>query len=143
LFFLFRGEVVLNVEGLADLFGGLALDHVSNSLAGEVQQWLDVQEVSSQNELEQSSLVNLAEFAVPRDDVVGSLLILLLLGLGSGVLVVVFAVSNNLLEDLSRDVGQRDGSIVVRAQIFKHVLDSDGLASNLYGNDEFLLIRRL
>lgn len=47
LFFLFGSEVVLNVEGLADFFGGLALDHVGNSLAGEVQQWLDVQEVSS------------------------------------------------------------------------------------------------
>jgi hypothetical protein len=63
----------------------------------------------------------LAEFAIPRDDVVGSLLILLLLGLGSGVLVVVFAVGNNLFEDLSRNVGQRNGSIVVRAQIFKVV----------------------
>jgi hypothetical protein len=63
-------------------------------------------------------LVDLAEFAIPRDDVVGSLLILLLLGLGSGVLVVVFAIGNNLFEDLSRNVGQRNGSIVVRAQIF-------------------------
>lgn len=72
-----------------------------------------------QNELEQSGLVDLAEFAIPRDDIVGSLLILLLLGLGSGVLVVVFAVSDDLFEDLSRDVGQRNGSIVVRAQIFK------------------------
>ncbi len=64
-------------------------------------------------------MVDLAEFAIPRDDIVGSLLILLLLGLGSGVLVVVFAVSDDLFEDLSRDVGQRNGSIVVRAQIFK------------------------
>lgn len=68
-------------------------------------------------------MVDLAEFAVPRDDVVGSLLILLLLRLGSGVLVVVFAVGNNLLEDLSRNVGQRDGSVVVRAQILSNLLD--------------------
>jgi len=46
LFFFFWGEVVLNVESLSDFFGGLALDHVSDSLAGEVQQWLDVQKVS-------------------------------------------------------------------------------------------------
>lgn len=141
MFFLFRSEIVLNVEGLADFFGGLALDHVGNSLAGEVQQWLDVQEVSGlrvnqrvsqrlkkrpifksgayQNELEQGGLIDLAELAVPRDNVVGSLLILLLLRLGSGVLVVVFAVSNDLFEDLSRNVGQRNGSVVVRSQIFK------------------------
>lgn len=43
LLFLLRGEVVLDVEGLADLLRSLALDHVSNSLARQVQQPLDVE----------------------------------------------------------------------------------------------------
>ena len=47
LLFLLRGEVVLDVEGLADLLRSLALDHVSNSLAGQVQQPLDVEIVCS------------------------------------------------------------------------------------------------
>ena len=44
---LFRGEIVLDVEGLADLLRSLTLDHVSNSLAGQVQQPLDVEIVCS------------------------------------------------------------------------------------------------
>jgi len=40
-------EVVLDVECLANLLGGLALDHVGNSLAGHVQKALNVQVVSS------------------------------------------------------------------------------------------------
>ena len=47
LLFLLRGEVVLDVEGLADLLRSLTLDHVSNSLAGQVQQPLDVEIVCS------------------------------------------------------------------------------------------------
>jgi hypothetical protein len=49
LLFLLRGEVILDVEGLADLLWGFALDHVSNSLAGQVQQTLDVEIVRSLN----------------------------------------------------------------------------------------------
>lgn len=37
LILLFRGEVVLNVEGFTDLLGGLALDHVGNGLASNVK----------------------------------------------------------------------------------------------------------
>jgi hypothetical protein len=59
LFFFFWGEIVLNVEGLADFFGSLSFNHVGNGLAGEVQERLDVQVVSSQDELEQGGLVNL------------------------------------------------------------------------------------
>ena len=39
--FLFAGcEVVLDVEGLANVFGGLALDHVRHGLARDVKQAL-------------------------------------------------------------------------------------------------------
>lgn len=40
---LLRGEVIFDVECLANLLGGLALDHVSYGLAGQIQQILDVQ----------------------------------------------------------------------------------------------------
>lgn len=40
-------EVVGDVEGLANLLGRLALDHVGNGLAADVQQRLDVEVVGS------------------------------------------------------------------------------------------------
>ena len=45
LIFLFRREVVLDVEGLADLFGGFALDHIGDSLAADVKESFDVKVV--------------------------------------------------------------------------------------------------
>ena len=59
LLFLCRGEVILDVEGLPNLLGSLALDHVGNSLAGHIQQTLDVQVIGSQDELKESSLIYL------------------------------------------------------------------------------------
>jgi hypothetical protein len=47
LLLLFGGEVVLDVESLADLVGGLALDHVGNGLAANVKESLDVEVVGS------------------------------------------------------------------------------------------------
>jgi len=34
---LFGREVILDIEGLADLLGGLALDHIGNGLAADVK----------------------------------------------------------------------------------------------------------
>lgn len=42
LVFLLGREVVLDVEGLADLLRRLSLDHVGHGLAADVQQRLDV-----------------------------------------------------------------------------------------------------
>ena len=42
---LLRSEVVLDVEGLADLLGGLAFDHVCDRLAADVEKGLDVEVV--------------------------------------------------------------------------------------------------
>lgn len=47
LIFLIRGEVILNVKGLADLLGGFALDHVRHSLATDVEKSFDVKIVCS------------------------------------------------------------------------------------------------
>ena len=45
LLLLLGGEVILDVERLADLVGGLALDHVGDGLAADVEQGLDVEVV--------------------------------------------------------------------------------------------------
>lgn len=47
LLLLFRGEVICDVEGLADLLRRLALDHVGNRLAANVKKRLDVEVVGS------------------------------------------------------------------------------------------------
>ena len=47
LILLLRGKVVLYVECLTDLFWGLALDHIRNRLAPDIQQRLDVKVVGS------------------------------------------------------------------------------------------------
>lgn len=45
---LFLGrEVVLNIKGFTDLFGGLALDHVGDGLAADIEESLDVEVVCS------------------------------------------------------------------------------------------------
>ena len=45
LLLLLRGEVIGNVEGLANLLGRLALDHVGDGLAAYVKQGLDIEVV--------------------------------------------------------------------------------------------------
>ena len=40
-------EVVLDIEGFADLFGRLALDHVGDGLAADVKESFDVEVVGS------------------------------------------------------------------------------------------------
>lgn len=47
LILLLRSEIVLNVESLADFLGRLALDHISDSLAADVQQSLDIEVIGS------------------------------------------------------------------------------------------------
>ena len=41
------GEVVLDVKGLANLLGRLALDHVGDGLAANIEESLDVEKVCS------------------------------------------------------------------------------------------------
>lgn len=43
LLLLLGGEVVGDVEGLSDLLGGLALDHVGDGLTANVEERLDVE----------------------------------------------------------------------------------------------------
>lgn len=111
LFFLLGGEVILDVESFTNLFWGLALDHVSHSLAGQVQQRLNVQKVGGQNQLEQSSLVYRAKVFVPRTNVICSFFVLLIVALWRGVFSVVLAVLDDFTEDLGSYVVERNGKV--------------------------------
>merc|ERR1711862_199418 len=73
LFLLAWCKIVLNTEGFSDLLGGLAFDHVGHGLARYIQQTLDIQIISSEDELEQSALVYLQEVSVPGGDIIRSL----------------------------------------------------------------------
>ena len=45
LILLLRREVVLDVEGFADLFGGLTLDHVGDGLTADIEKSFDIKVV--------------------------------------------------------------------------------------------------
>jgi hypothetical protein len=107
LLFLLGGEVVLDVEGLADLLGGLALDHVGDGLAADVEKGLDVHVVGSEDDLEEHLLVDLHELLIPLLNVGGLLAgVGVLVLLGGRVLLVVVAPFENLAQDSLGDLKQ-------------------------------------
>ena len=111
LFLFLRGKIVLDVKGLSNFFRSLSLDHVCNSFAGEVKKWLNVEIVCSEDEFKKGCLIYSAEVLVPWNNVISSLLVLLLLSSCSWVLSVVLAVLNNFGEDLSSDIWEGNWSI--------------------------------
>merc|ERR1719414_2092538 len=62
---LLGGEVVDDVELLADLLGVLALDHGRHLGAGEVEKALDVEVIGCQNQLEEHLLLYVDVLGVP------------------------------------------------------------------------------
>jgi hypothetical protein len=102
---LLGSEVVLNVEGLADLLRRLALDHVRDGLAADVKKSLDVHVVGREDDLEEHLLVDLHELLVPLLNVGG-----LLAGIGvvilgrRGVVLVLGAPLEDLLKDVLGDL---------------------------------------
>jgi hypothetical protein len=103
---LFLGsEVVLDVEGFADLLGRLALDHVRDGLAADVEERLDIHVVGGKDDFEEHLLVNLHEFLVPLLDIRGLLagVGIVVLG-GRRVVLVLGAPLEDLLEDVLRDL---------------------------------------
>lgn len=120
LLLLLGSEVIGDVEGLANLLGGLALDHVCDSLASDIEQGLDVEVVRGlgerirtcvvrgnerliatyQDDLEEHLLVHLHELLIPLLDV-GSLLTSIRLVILSlrGIVAVVLAPLDHLAKD--------------------------------------------
>lgn len=129
LLLLSRCEVILDVERLADLIGRLSLDHVRDRLACDIEQTANVQVVGGQDQLEQRALVDLQEVSVPRCDVVGALLLVLVV-VGRGRRRVVFVIRaelNHLAENGRVDVRQRHDFllrvVLVDAQVLQHGAD--------------------
>lgn len=89
-------EIILDVKGLPDLLWGLAFDHVSNRLAGYVQQSFDIQIVCSQNQFKECALVNLKELLVPNWDIICSFLPVLVVLRGRRIIFVVCAPLDDL-----------------------------------------------
>jgi len=138
-------KVLLDVKGLTDLLGCLALDHVGHRLAGELQQALDVQIVGGQDELEQSALIDLQEVGVPGDDVVGALLLALIVLRRLGIVLVVMGPGEHLAQDRRVHIGKGHNGVLVvlHAAILQHGLDGAGALGDLDVRVEDLLIRRL
>jgi len=127
LILLLRGEVVLDVEGLADLLGRLALDHVCDSLASDIKQCLDIKVIGGQNDLEKHLLIHLHELLVPLL-YVGCLFtgVGIVFVAGRRVMLVMLAPLDNFLEDCSVDIGDRNCFVHgFFSEIADHVLDQD------------------
>jgi len=133
LLFLLGGEVIGDIEGLSDFLGGLALDHICDGLAANVEKRLDIKVVGGEDDLEEHLLINLHELLVPLLNV-GCLLTgvgIIILG-GGGVIAVMLAPLDNLLEDLLIDIGDGDSLSTngLITEILHHVLDEHGALSN-------------
>lgn len=111
LLLLFGTKVILNVKGLANLFGRLSLDHVCNGFACQLEELLNVQVVCGQNHLKEHRLVNLAKVQVPTDNVISSLFILFFITWRRWVLRMVLAVVNDLGQDFASHIGQWNGQV--------------------------------
>lgn len=111
---LFLGsEVILDVESLANLLGGLALDHVRNGLAADVKEGLDIKVIGGQNDFEQHLLVNLHELLVPLIDICGLAARVIIVTGAWGVALVVSAPLENLLQDCLVDLEETGVSFVL------------------------------
>jgi hypothetical protein len=104
---LLRSEVVLNVEGLTDLLRRLALDHVGDGLAADVEEGLDVHVVGGKDDLEEHLLINLHELLVPLFNVGGLLagVGVVILG-GRRVVLVLGAPLEDLLKHVLGNLGE-------------------------------------
>ncbi|GER40845.1 ABC superfamily ATP binding cassette transporter, partial [Striga asiatica] len=137
--FLLRREIILDVERLANLLRCLSFDHVSNSLTGQVQKTLDVQN-TYQNKIKERGLVHFDKIRVEiLEIVIRGRFVVRLGGRGGGRVHVALAVLDHLREDLTGDVRERDN--VVGALVLNHVLNSLRLDSNRLFHLENLAIR--
>ena len=140
---LLGAKVVGDVEGAADLLGGLALDHGGDGGAREVEEGLDVHVVGGEDELEEEDLLDVDEVGVPLlDDLGHDGGLEGLLDLGHGLGLVVLAEVDDLLEDGGLDVGEGDLGdgvvvvVIVVPVLVHHGLDELGHLGDLGGDLE-------
>ncbi len=126
LLLLLGGEVVLDVEELANLLDGLVLDHAGDLGAGKLKQRLDIEVVGGHDELEEHLLLHVNVVCVPGVDDGGHVGVAeWLLDLGDGVVLDVSAKLNNLFEYGALDIGE--GDLLFGARIVDDALDEHGL----------------
>jgi len=134
------GEVIPDVEGPSDLFRGLALDHVGHSLAGDIQEALDVQVVGSQDQVEENCLLHAEEILVPLGDVIRSSLTGILIIGERGVILVLLRPLDDQLQDLTTHIWQGDLLLFpllrVHAQVLQHGLDGGGHLGDFHFHGE-------
>ena len=130
LLLLLGGEVIGDVEGFADLFRRLALDHVGDGLAANIKKGLDVKIVGSlentsamtlstfasgcthKDDLEEHLLIDLHELLVPLLNIGGLLAGIGVVIVGSwGVVLMMLAPLNDLLQDGLIDLVKRQSAI--------------------------------
>jgi len=130
---LFGGEIILNVERLSNLLGGLSLDHIRDRLAANIKESLYVKVICCKDDFKEHFLINLHELLVPLFDV-GCLFsrVGIILVASWGIRLMVVTPFDHLLEDSFINVGDwnRLGKGLF-AKIAHDVLDQDGSLSNL------------
>ena len=130
-------KVIGNVEGAADLLGGLSLDHGGDGGAGQIQEGLDVHVVGGKDELEEQDLLDVDKVGVPLLDDLGHYGRLEgLLDLGHGLGLVMLAEVDDLLEDGCLDVGEGDFGDIVLGVLVHHCLDELGHLGDIGGDGE-------
>ena len=127
---LLGAEVVLDLEELADLLDGLALDERGDLRARKLQQGLNIEVVGGHDDLEEHLLVDIHVLGGPR---VHNLREVVraegLLNLGGSLLTELIAEDLNLLHDGLGDLG--DGNVVVGATVFDQASDQSGVVGGL------------
>lgn len=123
LLFFLGGEVVCDIKCLSDLLGRLALDHVRNSLAADVEERLDIEVIGGlenkesvhqetnryegsgghstyKNNLKEHLLINLHKLLIPLFNIGSFLAVVRLVLVGGGrVVAMVLAPLDNLAQD--------------------------------------------
>jgi len=132
----FRSEIILDVKRFADLLRRLALDHVGDCFASDVEKSFDIQIVGSKDYLKEHLLIDLHELLIPLIDVCGFLARVGIVFVGLGRIgTVMLAPLDDFLENGFVDVWDGDG---LRGsfftQIANHVLDEDRALCNFFGD---------
>ena len=137
--FLLRSEVVLDVEVIADLRNGHALDDTGDLGASKLEERLDVEEVGSEDQLEQEFLLDIDVVGVPLVDDIGELVgAKRLVDFRRGVLGDVLAVDNDLLKNCLLDL--REGNVLLGTGFFNDTADQHRVLGDVLLNLDDLAV---
>ncbi|CAG5104304.1 Protein of unknown function [Cotesia congregata] len=106
----------------------LSFNHISDSFASNIQKSFDVKVIRSENQLEQSTLIDFEEVGIPRADVISPLLFVLIVFSWWWVILVVSRPLDDFFQNCRVDVRQRYHLIIIliHTQILQHGFDGYG-----------------